>query len=107
MSLLTVSGLTATDLALRLRMDIVDDTAGLNLCLAAASDEIEPLVMQFTISGTVPAGLKVAILDLAAQRYDRTSLATDSKVGGMSSNWNDEYAQLMQRIAPYRVWVGL
>jgi hypothetical protein len=107
MSLLVQSGLTSADLARRLNLDAADDEAGLTLALEAASSDIEPLVQVFDATLPIPAGLRMAILDVAATRYDRTSLSTRTGVGSVSDDYTDEYNQMMLRIAPYRTWAGV
>lgn len=106
MSLLENSQLTEDDLATRLKMDAEDDSDGLKLALAAACSDIEPHVAVFA-EGAVPAGLKLAILDIASTYYDRATLAVAERIGTIAHDHTDQYNQMMQRIAPYRVWVGL
>jgi hypothetical protein len=103
MSLYETSGLSVDDLARRLNLESTDDTAGLTMALESACSDIEPYVLVYDVT---PAGLKMAILDTAATRYDRTHLTTKETLGGASEDYSDEYAQLFQRIAPYRFFAG-
>lgn len=105
MSLYEQSGLSVNDLARRLNLEGLDDTAGLTMALEAACSDIEPHVQLY--DSDIPAGLKMAILDTAATRYDRTHLTTRETLGGASDDYSDEYNQLFQRIAPYRKWAGV
>jgi hypothetical protein len=107
MALLAQTGLTAEDLASRLSMDIEDDSDGLVLALEGASSDIEQLVQVFLDTDVIPTGLKVAILDTAATRYERTNLSTSERIGAVQNDYSDEYGQMMLRIAPWRNWAGL
>jgi hypothetical protein len=101
-SLLSLTGLTAEDLAARLSMDVTDDSDGLDRALTAACNDVEQLVYTYTDSASVPQGLKVALLDIAATRYERTTLSTTEAIGSVRNDYSNEYEQMLQRIAPYR-----
>ena len=109
MSLLLASALTVNDLATRLSMDVEDDSDGLTFALEAACSDIEPYVIDYTllIGTPFPVGLKLAILDIAATRYQRMNLSDAERIGQVQTSYTNEYSNMMERIAPYRNWAGL
>lgn len=107
MSLYELSGLEASDLARRLNMDAVEDETGLTDAIKSSCSEIELHVQTYSETIPVPDGLKTAILDVAANRYQHASISSSVRMGAIQYNYDDEYARLFQRLAPWRKWAGL
>ena len=106
--LLSASGLTVTNLAALLHINVADDSEGMTIALEAAADEIQQYVRVYDgIVFLVPAGLKRVILDLASQRYEHTNLSNSEKDGSLSFDWANEMTNLMNRLAPYRIIPGM